>query len=262
MPVPRFVVPVVFAGGTLLACTAADPDTTAPVLRLVARGGAQTIRLTFSEAMVVGEADPAAFRLSLGIEDEGSTVYYALAYDGLVYGSDGPVSDGDPSAGPATATSPASSSDGYDPTYTSQATYGEEGPEPSGGGYEGGYEDDGYAIPAMPSALALPIPIRFVSDLGITAVRTVDGEPTQLELELASPLGDSPACDALAELTAGGGKGGIFVHHRAGEGSPTDRAGNPMPDVGAHWVVAIAQPYVELQGDFPNLDPYLPIACP
>ncbi|MBC8071257.1 MAG: hypothetical protein IAG13_23230 [Deltaproteobacteria bacterium] len=258
MPLPRCVVPVVFASGTLLACTTSDPDTTAPTLRSAARGDAQTIRLTFSESMVVGEADPSVFRLSLGIKDSSSTVYYGLDYDVLGYDSYGPVSDGDPSAGSAGTTAPGDSSDSDDPTYTSYSTYGEGSSDPG----EGGYEDEGYARPAMPDALRLPIPTRFVSDLGITAVRSVDGEPTQIELALANPLGDSPACAALAELTAGGDKAGIFVHHRAGGGSPTDRAGNPMPDLGAHWVAAIAQPYIELQGDFPNLDPYLPIACP
>jgi len=250
-------------GTAVLACGAPERDTTAPVLRAAAVD-ASSIRLTFSEAMVVGQADPSAFRLSLAVKDEGSTVYYALAYDGLSYDTDGPISDGDPSAasvsGSASASATGSSSDSYDPTYTTNATYG---PDPDSGGYEaGGYEEGGYARPGVPDSLAWPIPTRFVSDLGITAVRAVEGETNQLELVLAGPLAGTPACDALPELVADGGKAGIFVHHREGSGSPTDAAGNALPSIGAHWVDALAKEYVELQGDFPNLDPYLPIACP
>jgi hypothetical protein len=268
MAVPRCIVPVVLIGSTVLACGPAEKDTTAPVLQQAARSDAQTIQLTFSEAMVVGQADPAAFRLSLGVKDAGSTVYYALAYDGLGYDSDGPISDGDPSVGSGNtdtnATGGASDSGGsdtYDPTYTTQATYGEAGPTDDGY-QDGGYEGGAYASPSSPGSLALPIPSRFVSDLGITGVRVVEGDAKQIELTLAGALGDSVACDALPELLADSGKAGIFVHHRAGTGSPTDAAGNAMPDLGAHWVTAIDKAYVEVPGDFPNLDPYLPIACP
>ncbi len=265
----RSTVPTLLFGAAVLACKAADEDTTPPVLRAAA-ADASSLRLTFSEAMVVGQADPSAFRLSLAVKDEGSTVYYALAYEGLSYDTDGPISDGDPSAasvgGSASAsatgsgTATGSSSDSYDPTYTTNATYG---PDPDSGGYEaGGYEEGGYARPGVPDSLARPIPTRFVSDLGITAVRAVEGDAKQLELVLAGPLAGTPACDALPELAAGGGKAGIFVHHREGSGSPTDEAGNALPSIGAHWVDAASKAYVELQGDFPNLDPYLPIACP
>lgn len=34
-----------------------------------------------------------------------------------------------------------------------------------------------------------------------------------------------------------------------------------MADLAAHWVVASSRDYVELQGDFPNMNPYLPIPC-
>src|SRR5262249_31400000 len=94
------LVPVVLFGTTVIACgNAEDKDTTPPVLEAAAVGDAHSIRRTFSEKVVVGSANPVAFRLSLAVKDAQSTVYYALAYDGLSYDSDdGPISDADPSA--------------------------------------------------------------------------------------------------------------------------------------------------------------------
>jgi hypothetical protein len=79
---------------------------------------------------------------------------------------------------------------------------------------------------------------------------------------LSGPLADSLACDAYPDLVAESGKVGIFVHHKSGPASPTDKAGNAPADLASHWVDAFDKAYVELQGDFPNMNPYLPIACP
>jgi hypothetical protein len=268
MSIRRPIAPVVLLGTTILACGNAEKDTTPPVLQAAAVGDASSIRLTFSEKMVVGSANPAAFRLSLAVKDTQSTVYYALAYDGLSYDSDdGPISDGDPSAatnasmsGSATATGGGESTTYSSTTYTSNGTYDPTNPDPTGyddGGYEGGY-----AIPGAPDDLRRPIPTRFISDLGITSVRAVDGQPNQIELVLAGPLADTPACDLLPELAADSGKAGIFVHHKEGPASPTDAADNTPADLAAHWVDASSKAYVEIRGDFPNMNPYLPINCP
>jgi hypothetical protein len=250
------LVPALIAGALLTACGGGDKDTVGPRLEQVRFADAQTLRLVFSEAVVVGQADPAAFRLSLGIKDEGSTVYYALDYDELAADTDGPVSDSDPSAGSASA-SASGGTDGGD------STTGYHDPT---GGYDSGYDpsaDDGYyALPAPADSLALPIPTLPISDLGITSVRGVDGKPSEVDLVLAGAVSDTPACDALAEHTVDGSKAGIFLHHRSGTGTIEDAAGNPLAAIAAHWVDASAKAYVEVAGDFPNLDPYLPIPCP
>lgn len=270
MTIRRPLVPVVLFGTTVVACSnPADEDSTPPVLQAAAIGDASSIRLTFSEKVVVGSANPVAFRLSLAVKDEQSTVYYALAYDGLSYDTDdGPISDADPSAasnggsmsGTATATGGSESTTYTSTTYTSNGTYDPTNPDPTGydaGGYEGGY-----AIPGAPDDLRRPIPTRFISDLGITDIRAVDGQPNQVDLVLAGPLAGTPACAALPELVADTGKAGIFVHHEESPGSPTDEAGNALGDLAKHWVDASDKAYVELQGDFPNMNPYLPISCP
>lgn len=248
------------------------PDHTAPALTAIAHAAPTTLRLSFSEAVVVGQADPAAFRLSLAVKDAQSTVYYALEYAGLEEDTDGPISDGDPSAASASAgTSDSAGTDGgsadggssdggstyggtYDPTSdptdpTADPTY-----DPSADG-------GGYAIPSAPDRFTRSIPTLAIDDVSITGVHVAADDPTVVELTLAAPLGDSIACEVLQDFTADGTKAGIFLHHRQGSGSPRDAAGNAMADLAAHWVVASSRDYVELQGDFPTMDPYLPIPC-
>lgn len=243
-------------------------DETAPVLTSIAHAAPTTLRLSFSEAVVVGEADASAFRLSLAVKDAQSTVYYALEYAGLEQDTDGPISDGDPSAASASASggSDAGSSDGgssdggstyggtYDPTSdptdpTTDPTY-----DPSADG-------GGYASPAAPDRFTRSIPTLAIDDLSITAVRVAADDPKVVEITLGAPLGDSTACAVLQDFTADGSKAGIFLHHRQGSASPRDAAGNAMADLAAHWVVASSRDYVELQGDFPSMNPYLPIPC-
>jgi hypothetical protein len=217
----------------------------------------QALRLVFSEAVVVGGADPAAFRLSLGVKDGGSTVYYGLDYEGLEYDTDGPVSDGDPSGASASA----SGDDGYGTTYydpTADDGY-DTGYDPSA---DGGYEDGGYAAPGPRDSFTRPIPTTAIADLGITAVRAVDGKSSEVDLVLAGSIHDTAACEAVAEFVADGSKAGIFLHHRSGSRSIEDAAGNQLAPIAAHWVDASAKAYVEVTGDFSNLDPNLPIPCP
>jgi hypothetical protein len=203
---------VVFGSTTLLACSTPATDGTAPTLVAASFTDAQTLRLTFSEPMAnPGTVDTQAFRLSIGVRDVGSTVYYALDYDGLYddsVGSDdgGPISDGDPTADPTLGDPTGATSDATsgDPTDTTT------GPDPTGGGYDSGPDPDGgyeggYAEPGgeNPGSFTRPIPTLPISDLDVTAIAAVASDARQIDLTLATPVGDTFACDALVEFGVG-----------------------------------------------------------
>jgi hypothetical protein len=243
---------VVFGSTTLLACSTPATDGTAPTLVAASFTDAQTLRLTFSEPMAnPGTVDTQAFRLSIGVRDVGSTVYYALDYDGLYddsVGSDdgGPISDGDPTADPTLGDPTGATSDATsgDPTDTTT------GPDPTGGGYDSGPDPDGgyeggYAEPGgeNPGSFTRPIPTLPISDLDVTAIAAVASDARQIDLTLATPVGDTFACDALVEFAAESLKSGIFVHYKPGANPIADAAGNPVAPVGSHWVDARAKAY-------------------
>lgn len=266
----------VFGSSALLGCTSAAEDSAPPTLVAASFTDAQTIRLTFSEPMAKpGAVDTQAFRLSIGVRDVASTIYYALDYDGVydygdTGGSDdgGPISDGDPTADPtlgdptdATSIDPTDPTTEPDPTDTYDPTgggYDDSNPDPDGG-YEGGYVEPGVD---NPGSFTRPIPTLAINDLDVTAVLAVASDARQIDLTLAVPVTDTFACDVLVELAADSVKSGIFVHYKPGPNPIADDAGNPLASLGSHWVDARASAYLELRGDFPHLNPYLPIPCP
>lgn len=274
---------LVLGSAALFGCPATStPDETPPDLQAAAFRDARTIRLTFSEPV----ADPSAvntqaFRLSIGVRDVSSTVYYGVDYD---FGEDtgyaddgGPLTDGDPTADPTIADptdtgdpTVSDSSDSSDPTDdptedptddpTEDPTY-----DPSydptddpDSGYEGGYADPSEA----PALTDRPIPPVHVADLDVMSIAAVAGADNQVDLVLAGPITDTSACEAIASLAADSPKVGLFLHYKPGTTPVADPAGNPLAAIGAHWVDGRANAYAELQGDFPRLDPYLPIPCP
>ena len=206
-----------------------NPD--APRFSAAALADGDTISLTFTEALAAPDGvQPALFRLSLGVFAENSTTYYALAFD-FGYGTTG---------------------------------YGDTGY--GGTGYATGYGDTGYTTyPAHvdhPRRLARPIPTPLaIDDIGVSAVHA-GADATRVELDLASDLAGSRACMALAESRAAGEKSGLFVHYRSAANGLQDPDGNTVGSLAQHWVDADAQSYVDIAGDFPNMDPYLPIDCP
>ncbi len=253
-------VPLCFGAAALLGCSSAEKDDGPPKLEEVRFGDPQTLRLVFSEAVVVGDANPAAFRLSVGAKDDTSTVYYGVAYDELGVATGGPVSDSDPTDASASASASASAGDDGGTTYYGTADDGyDSGYDPSA---DGGYDDEGYAQPGPRDRFTRPIPPLRVADLGIAGVRAVDGKPTEVDLPLASAITGTPACDAVAEFVAEGVKAGIFLHHSDAVATIEDEDGERLASIGKHWVDKSDRPYTEVQGDFPNLDPYLPIPCP
>jgi len=276
---------LLLATATVTACSSNDtpPDDTAPTLVAATFTDASTIRLTFSEPI----ADPSAvntdaFRLSIGVKDVASTVYYALDYDGLYVdddsgGDEGPITDGDPTADPTIVDPTDATGDDTTSDPTTDATT-DDPTDPSGDTYDpsdsydpttdptadpSGYEEGGYVTPtaALPGDLTRPIPTHTFADLDIASV-VLAADSKQIELRLAAPVTDTFACDALADLAAESTKLGIFVHYKPGSTTITDTAGNPLAAIAPHWVDARANAYAELQGDFPHLNPYLPIACP
>jgi hypothetical protein len=252
-------VPLLLSAAALVGCSSGGSDDGPPKLESVRFGDAQTLRLVFSEAVVVGDANPAAFRLSIGAKDEGSTVYYGVAYDMTGAATGGPVSDSDPSAASASASASAGD-DGDGTTYYGTADDGyDSGYDPSA---DGGYEDEGYAQPGPPDGLTRPIPSVEIADLAITSVRAVDGKDREVDLVLAGPITDTDACETVAEFVAEGMKAGIFLHHSDAVATIEDTDGRRLAAIAKHWVGAMDKAYVEVQGDFPTLDPYLPIPCP
>jgi hypothetical protein len=252
------IAPALLTATALLACSNTSTDGP-PVLESVRFGDPQTLRLVFSEAVVVGDANSAAFRLSVGAKDEGSTVYYGVAYDMTGVATGGPVSDSDPSAASASA-SVSAGDDGYGTTYYGTADDGyDSGYDPSA---DGGYDDEGYAQPGSRDRFTRPIPSDGIADLAITSVRPVDGKDNEVDLVLAGPITDTDACEAVAEFVAEGMKAGIFLHHSDGVATIEDADGHRLAAIAKHWVDAMDKAYVEVQDDFPALDPYLPIPCP
>lgn len=253
-------------------------DQAPPTLVAATFSDASTIRLTFSEPV----ADPSAvktdaFRLSIGVKDVESTIYYALDYEGLyddsatTGGDGGPITDGDPTADP-TIVDPTDPTTGdptdatTDPTADPSETYDPSDSYDPTGGYEageGGY-DDGYVEPGSdrPGGFTQPIPPLAIMDLDIASIAAVSADDKQIDLKLALPVTDTYACDALADLAAEATKLGIFVHYKPGGTAITDTAGNPLAAIAPHWIDKRSSAYTELQGDFPHLDPYLPIPCP
>lgn len=105
------------------------------------------------------------------------------------------------------------------------------------------------------------LPTRPIADLDIAAAKR-GADDKQIDLQLAAPVTDTRACEALADFAMDSAKLGIFVHYRPGSTSITDTARNPLGAIAAHRVDARANAYAELQDDFPHLNPYLPVACP
>lgn len=259
-----------------VACSSnAAPDDTPPVLVAAAFTDAQTIRLTFSEPMAnPGTVDTQAFRLSIGVRDVSSTVYYGLDYDGFddyggTDGSEGgPISDGDPTLDPTDPTdatdTDATGTDPTDPSDTTADPTADPTYDPSDGGYEEGGYEGGYAGPSETpiDGFTRPIPPLAIQDLDVASIAAVSGDATNVDLKLAASVRDTGACTALAYFTNEGLKSGLFVHYRPGATPLADAAENPLAAIGPQWVDARAESYLEFQGDFPNLNPYLPIPCP
>lgn len=249
-------VPLLLSAGALLACSSASKDDGPPRLESVRFGDPSTLRLVFSEAVVVGEANPAAFRLSVGAKDDGTTIYYGVAYDEIGVATGGPVSDSDPTN--ASATASAGDDDGGTTYYGDDDGY-DSGYDPSA---DDGYDEYGYAHPGTPDRFTARIPPLHAVDLAIIGVRAVDGESNEVDLPLATAITDTPACGAVADFVAEGLKAGVFLHHSDAVATIEDADGNRLAAIGKHWVDAMDEVYVEVQGDFPALDPYLPIPCP
>lgn len=86
-------------------------------------------------------------------------------------------------------------------------------------------------------------------------------DPTQLRLTLAYPI-DHYVCDELLEAAALDIPAGIHLHHaEAAYPRVTDEAGNPLADNGAWWI-SVPGILTTRQGELPELELRLPIACP
>lgn len=228
----------------LVACKASDDsgsgsasgesgggDPEAPRFSAAAFADGDTISLTFTEALASPDGvDPASFRLSLAIFYGQSTTYYGLAYDF-----------------------------GYTDTGYTDTGYTDTG---YGTGYGDSGYGTGYAHPDHAGRLARPIPPPLhVDDVAVTSVHA-GADATKIELDLATALTGSDACTALSEARAAGEKSGIFVHYRSAANGLQDPEGHTVASLAQHWVDAASMGYVEIMGDFPNMDPYLPIDCP
>ncbi len=207
-------------------------DRVAPEVTTAELVDRRRIRLRFSEPVIdAAAADPRQFRISYA---------YSLSYDeveAVAYYVD-----------PLVAAPPPGPPPGIDPS-SGKAVY----------------ESD---------------PARYDPVLEVVSLRAyADGESLGLELSAPIPLDLClDVADARADLQAqheelrARGEGatseaavGVYLHYTGQGGVPiTDRAGNPMADVGGHWALNRGARTAQLEGRPPvaHLDRLIPIPCP
>jgi hypothetical protein len=84
----------------------------------------------------------------------------------------------------------------------------------------------------------------------------------QVILSLDHPVKPT-VCKVLTDIDMFGYEGGIFVHY-SNNGFPgiVDTQSEPLDAISEHWVLRPSDRWANQQGDFPFMDPYIPIPCP
>jgi hypothetical protein len=84
----------------------------------------------------------------------------------------------------------------------------------------------------------------------------------QVVLTLDHPIKPS-VCGVLKDIQEYGYDGGLFVHY-SNNGFPgiVDTQSEPLDAIAEHWVLRPHDRWANQQGDFPFMDPYIPIPCP
>jgi hypothetical protein len=98
----------------------------------------------------------------------------------------------------------------------------------------------------------------------ILHVSGMDNGPAshQVVLTLDHPVKPG-VCGVLKDLEQYGYEGGLFVHY-SNNGFPgiVDTQSEPLDAISEHWVLRPNDRWASQQGDFPFMDPYIPIPCP
>jgi hypothetical protein len=98
---------------------------------------------------------------------------------------------------------------------------------------------------------------------GLTHVGKLEpgDDPRELRLILTYPM-ELYTCEILAQAEALGIPSGLHLHYSdAVYPRITDEAGNPLASQGESWVTA-GVTTTTVSGEFPELDPRMPIPCP
>lgn len=67
----------------------------------------------------------------------------------------------------------------------------------------------------------------------------------------------------LANENPAGARGGLFLHYAGGGNAQiTDLAGLPLPSIGIEWLKVTDNYNIVYGGNFPDMNPFLPIPCP
>jgi hypothetical protein len=84
----------------------------------------------------------------------------------------------------------------------------------------------------------------------------------QVTLTFDAPV-QSGVCDMVDNLEEWGYGAGLFIHY-SNNGFPgiADTQNEPLDAIAEHWVLRPHDRWGNQQGDFPFMDPYIPIPCP
>lgn len=87
-------------------------------------------------------------------------------------------------------------------------------------------------------------------------------ESHQVTLTLDAPV-SAGVCETVKQIAEAGYDTGLFIHY-SNNGFPgiIDTQGEPLDAIAEHWVLRPNDRWADQQGEFPFMDPYIPIPCP